>query len=351
VTKTYRCRAKPVTGSIRGRSRSFLRNSTMPSKIASFPLRFAHSLLRIPQIGIPFSRVTSAIGLETISRKASRDSRFTPSSVSFVVVDSDGQSRRGVLAGAGGRDLIAQEIWFYGLASYESPLPRLFMRLVQGAETVLDVGANSGLYAVLAALSESRCRVIAFEPFPPALASLRTNLAINHLTQRVEVVGAAVGKSGGETDLFIPESNPGGAIETSASLIKEFRTKHSEIIKVPVVALDDYVVRNQLSKVSVIRADVEGAEHFVLQGAMTILETHRPYVFVECLSDISAKYLEQVRARVGYKAMCIGTSSLSVQPEVKCVFQNFNHLWYPPEKHAKVLAAAEELGLEIIGDS
>lgn len=254
------------------------------------------------------------------------------------------------MSSAGGRDQIARSIWLNGLQAYEAPLPQLFMRLVHGAETVFDVGANSGLYAILAALSESRCRVVSFEPFPVAVESLKANLAANHLNDRVTVVNAAAGEAAGETSLFIPEKSFGDVLETSASLVKEFRPKHSEVLKVEVDTLDGYVARHQMPRVSVIRADVEGAEHLVLQGSPEILETHRPYVFVEILADVSASYLERSRQKAGYRAMCIGTNTLTMQQEVKCVPGSFNHLWYPPENHSKVLAAAAELGLQVAGE-
>jgi hypothetical protein len=160
-----------------------------------------------------------------------------------------------------------------------------------------------------------------------------------------------VGSSVGERELYIPEKHFGDVLETSASLVVNFRPKHSEVLKVRVEMLDEYVPRNQIDHVSVIRADVEGAEHLVLEGAPEILGTHRPFVFVEVLADISATYIERCRAKAGYRTMCIGINSLTEQEQVKCVPQSPNQLLYPPESHEKVVAAAAALGLSISMDA
>ena len=261
----------------------------------AFTRRVLHRMLRTKFIGRTFCAVTRGMGLEKISRRASRHSRFVPKCVPLPVLGADGTRRVGSIYSDNGRDQIARNIWVHGLLAYEAPLPELFMRLVKGAQTVLDVGANSGLYAILAALTEPRCSVISFEPLPEALKCLRANLRANQLEARVTVVEAAAGSSQGQMDLFIPENKFGEVLETSASLVREFRPKHSNIIKVRVETLDDYVAANCKSRVSILRADVEGAEHQVLQGATEILKNHRPLVFVEVLADITATYLEPIR--------------------------------------------------------
>jgi FkbM family methyltransferase len=310
-----------------------------------------HRALRVPGVGAAFCGLTSRVGLKFLTRWAARHTTYNPPAITFDVADADGLTSRGTMLSSGGRDQIVRSIWLNGLDSYEAPLPKLFMRLVQGADAIFDVGANSGLYAILAALTDKRCRIFSFEPFPDVLNSLRANIAANQLTERVTVVAAALGDTPGETNLFIPEKAYGDALETSASLVKEFRKSHSEVLKVQVLKIDDFVVQNNITNVSLIRAEVEGAEHLVMQGATNVLQQHRPYVFVEVLADISATYLERSRAKAGYRAMYIGENTLTPEKEVKCMPRSPNHLWYPPERHTALMQAAAECGIQVIGDA
>ena len=80
----------------------------------------------------------------------------------------------------GERDTIAALVHANGLASYESPTPAIFAGLVGEAEgVVLDIGANTGIYTLLAAAASPAVRVCAFEPVAAPRELLRANLACN----------------------------------------------------------------------------------------------------------------------------------------------------------------------------
>src|SRR5262245_37776397 len=67
-----------------------------------------------------------------------------------------------------------KEIWFkddYRLR--QDPLP--------AGATVIDIGANIGMFALFAAVAMRAARVYAFEPFTDSLALLRRNAERNHL--------------------------------------------------------------------------------------------------------------------------------------------------------------------------
>jgi 16S rRNA C967 or C1407 C5-methylase (RsmB/RsmF family) len=61
--------------------------------------------------------------------------------------------------------------------------------------TVMDVGANQGIYTTAAARAVGRSgRVYAFEPAPSELKKLRANIKINRL-RNVAVIESAVGRA------------------------------------------------------------------------------------------------------------------------------------------------------------
>jgi FkbM family methyltransferase len=90
---------------------------------------------------------------------------------------------------------------------------------------VLDVGANTGFYALVAVSVDPSVEVHAFEPYPPVLEVLHANVGMNVRGSRVRVFAEAVGGSRGDALLHIP--NPShGLVETSASLNPAFRVEH-----------------------------------------------------------------------------------------------------------------------------
>src|SRR5688500_12427772 len=173
--------------------------------------------------------------MTALSRRISALCDFVPARVAIEATDRRGKRRRGWMDGAGGTDAVVKQVWLAGLGGYEKPLPAVYsaaVRLTDGA--VLEVGANSGLYVVLASLLDDPARGHAFEPFPPALRSLERNVALNGLTGRLAVVPNACGERVGEATMYIPTKKHGDVLETSASLRFDFKGQHSGSITVPV---------------------------------------------------------------------------------------------------------------------
>ena len=74
-----------------------------------------------------------------------------------------------------GKDRIAVKLARRGLWGYEGETIRVFLALVQESQTIIDIGANTGLFALLAAGAKPSCRVWAFEPVPFIFDMLQAN--------------------------------------------------------------------------------------------------------------------------------------------------------------------------------
>jgi FkbM family methyltransferase len=140
----------------------------------------------------------------------------------------------------------------------------LLRQLIQPGMTVVDVGANIGIYTrFFSGLAGVSGRVHAFEPAPSNFKRLQENA--EHLAN-VSLNHAAVGDRSGTIRLFV-----------SDELNVDHRTFDSgdgrKGIDVPVVSLDDYFAAGQ--RVDLIKIDVQGYELSVLQGAKRVLEENR----------------------------------------------------------------------------
>ena len=135
--------------------------------------------------------------------------------------------------------------------------------------TVLDVGANRGIYTGL--LASRADAVICFEP-QKVMASLIDSYGFSNVC----VVNAGVGEFQGTATLHVPLKN-GDRIDGLASFGSEFDDESGLKEEVSVVRVDDY----ELSDVDFIKIDVEVFEINVLMGARKTIERCRPMVLVE----------------------------------------------------------------------
>src|SRR5690606_13070940 len=92
---------------------------------------------------------------------------------------------------------------------YRGPLEpgvyKLFRDAVRPGMTVLDVGANVGLYTLLAArLLQGAGKVFSFEPTPDVFRILKNNVQLNGFAESgiISLHNCAVADLSGETELY-----------------------------------------------------------------------------------------------------------------------------------------------------
>lgn len=179
-----------------------------------------------------------------------------------------------------------------GLRGYEPDTLACVLALqdVQGPGFFFDVGANVGVFALLAAAT-TRWDVVAFEPEPRLCDALERLAAENRLEVAVERI--ALGDREGEATLYLSDLT-----DTSNSLAAGFRPSQRQV-KVPVETLDGYCARTSRWP-RVLKIDTESTEPAVLAGAATLLREHRPWIVCEVLAGRSERQLERVLEPHGY---------------------------------------------------
>ncbi len=162
----------------------------------------------------------------------------------------------------------------------------LWSRLILDADVVLDVGANNGVYTLIAATNQ-KAKVYAFEPVPLVYKMLEENIDLNqmhNIVPKKEIIGDVTGTS----TLFVPKE---GWVDV-ASLEKGFAEKFNENKKMeeincPSITVDDLLMREQIKKTDkiVCKIDVEGAEHRVVKGMQNILNEGNVVILAELLTE------------------------------------------------------------------
>lgn len=143
-----------------------------------------------------------------------------------------------------------------------------------GGISFMDVGANAGNHSLyMARLAE---RVYAFEPFERVRTQLEQNIGLNALFN-VHVFPFGLGKANARLPFFAgPDANLGAA---------SFRENHYEgnhLIGESEIRIGDHVVAQEnLGRIDIIKADVEGFEKDVLLGLAATIKRDRPVMVIE----------------------------------------------------------------------
>ncbi len=139
----------------------------------------------------------------------------------------------------------------------------VFEKFIKAGDVVMDVGANIGMYALLAGkITGSEGRVFAFEPTKKTFNCLVDNISLNQATN-VTPVNAVVSDKDGALSFFEHEySHEQNYIAGAGEKGREVKS----------VRMDTFMKEARLQSASFVKIDVEGAEMLVLESFSNLLE-------------------------------------------------------------------------------
>jgi len=158
---------------------------------------------------------------------------------------------------------------------------------------ILDIGAYSGIYALLAA-ANSNSLVYAVEPFPANFSILKSNVELNDFNDRIATISAVLSSKTGSQTFHITglSANPSGS-----SVDPHPTKKTQKQLTVNSYKGDDLF----LSKtVGVVKIDVERHEMEVLKGMKSILRLDTPWIIIEILDEPMIREVYDFCVELGY---------------------------------------------------
>jgi FkbM family methyltransferase len=173
------------------------------------------------------------------------------------------------------------DLAMYLFGAFEPDTYRALRRLVRPGQTVIDIGANSGVHSLpMAALVGESGRVIGFEPTRAAFARLRRNLALNPtLSGRVTAVQAYLRDDSDPNEVASFYSS--WRLDRSESQHPKHFGSLTDAAGAVSTTLDAYLENAGIDRVDLMKIDVDGYEGKVLRGARRTLERDRPTLIVE----------------------------------------------------------------------
>lgn len=173
--------------------------------------------------------------------------------------------------------------WIKVHGQHERGTERFILDHLRPGSTFLDVGANIGYFALLAA-AVGKARVVAFEPQPAIADLLSRSVALNGLDGVVRVECLALSNAPDSMRMTSCPGNTGHARLTHAGAAE------SQTFDVSVVALDTWMESNPIGPVSVCKIDTEGSEIRVLEGMVRLLDRDSPAIVIEVVGEFLAAF-------------------------------------------------------------
>jgi len=150
--------------------------------------------------------------------------------------------------------------------------------LVKEGDTILDVGTNVGETLLnFAKLTGEKGFVYGFEPDAKNYSAVQKNISLNDFSN-LHVFNLGVSDKKETLKLYrVDEHNFG----MNRVLQDDENTEDLYFTEMQTTTLDDIVEENDISKIDLIKIDIEGYEMHALRGATKLLKVFKPPLFIE----------------------------------------------------------------------
>lgn len=173
--------------------------------------------------------------------------------------------------------------------------------LEKGVSSIIDVGANTGLYSLMSKSINPQTEIIAFEPSRVTNQKLVKNIERNGFDIRTEQL--ALSDKAGELLFYDTKDGNQTAASLSPRVLKEKEENQSILneYRVQVTTLDNYIQENNVSDIDLVKIDVELHEPEVFAGMKNLIEKEQPFLIFEVLLPDIADRLNDFFKNQDYK--------------------------------------------------
>lgn len=167
-----------------------------------------------------------------------------------------------------------------------------FQRVIKPGMTIVDAGANIGLYSLIAAqIVGSTGKIFSFEPSIETFQRLLSNIKVNKFNN-IKPLNFGLGDKTNErlilrqdegyedAERYLVPNNE----QPEDKLANVNKLKKSE--EIIIETLDDCLKKNQIQKVDFLKIDTEGYEYYVLKGAQNILLNNPEIIILMECTDL-----------------------------------------------------------------
>jgi FkbM family methyltransferase len=192
---------------------------------------------------------------------------------------------------------LENEIFWKGLAGgWEKTSIRIWSELSVKSEYIMDIGANTGVFALISKTVNPEAKVFAFEPVMRVFEKLVRNIEVNHFD--ITPVRKGISNVEGTATIYdLPTDH------VYSVTINENKNPPGSIViptTIEITTVNDYCYQNNVPRVDLLKIDVETHEPWVLEGAIDIIKKYRPSMIIEILNETVASRVSSLTKEFNY---------------------------------------------------
>lgn len=208
----------------------------------------------------------------------------------------------------------------YATGDYEATTANALCALARPDMVAFDVGAHFGYFTLL--LAERVAHVHAFEPAPANFRALVHTLQHNRVNNATAHPVAISARSGPAVLEVTPASSM-YRLQGNARILKEGPVHAVGTLRVQAVSLDNFVETAGITRVDLVKLDVEGEELRALLGMQTAVRRWQPAIVLEVHTQLAGgedpHQVLRLLHRWGYTCRDLGAGG--------AVITRFAHTW------------------------
>ena len=201
---------------------------------------------------------------------------------------------------------VENEIFWNGIFNgWEKVSLSIWAELCENSNIIFDIGANTGVYALLAKTINPDAKIFAFEPVERVYGKLIANNNLNEYD--VNCFEKAISNFDGKATIYDKDTEHtySVTVNTDTSATKE----NSIPTTITTIRLDTFIDSVQLPKIDLLKVDVETHEVEALEGFGEYLKKFEPTFIIEILNDKIAQGIEELISEIDYEYYVIDENS------------------------------------------
>lgn len=231
---------------------------------------------------------------------------------------------------------IENSLFWGGVKKSWEPLSLpLWIELCKTSNVILDIGANTGTYSLVAKAINPQAKIYAFEPASMVFKKLVQNVKLN--AYDIECIQKAVSSHNGKAKFYDFQHDHSDIASLND---KYFESKSSRIVTdIEVITLNTFIQEHRFDRIDLMKIDVETYEPQVLEGMDSYLSEFKPNILIEVLSADAGAKIEALLAGKGYLFFDIDEHNKPLRAEHLTKSSTLNYLALQPKSFSTSVAS------------
>jgi FkbM family methyltransferase len=192
---------------------------------------------------------------------------------------------------------LENEIFWRGLDNgWEKNSTKIWVQLCKTSDVIIDIGANTGIYTLIAKTLNPNAKVYAFEPVTRVFKKLKENVDLNNFDALC--FEKAISNIDGTGVIYDTDSEHVYSVTVNKNISQQ-NIKFIET-KINLITLNSFITEHQIPKIDLMKIDVETHEAEVLEGFSMYIEKFKPTILIEILNDEVGQNVEKIVKDLDY---------------------------------------------------